>query len=279
MKKYTLLALSAALVLSACASGPQTDPVFRDNAPAAPQTGSGNGSSPQQPGPQQPAPTPIGRQLTGNALYSQMSGYSYQGCYPDGSTFAETTLADGRLRDDASGGSIIGSWNVSGDSLCYDQNQQQTCVLTYQDNRGLHFYLKDSGAYIASTVCPMDANSGASGGTSQPQPQPPQTPSGMKGTMLRGQELYAQMSGLSYAGCYPDDRRFKETTLADGRVRNDETGDTSSNWSVSGDVLCYINQGSDRPFCVKISRDRDGLHFYEKDSGQYVASTVCPMQL
>ena len=274
---YIVVIVSASmLVLASCASGPQSDPVFRDDAPAVPPSSGGGAQMPAQQ-PSTPAPTPKGRQLTGKALYGRMSGLSYNGCYPDGSTFAETTLSDGRLRDDAGGGSIVGNWNVSGDSLCFDQNNQQTCVLTYEDNRGLHFYLKESGAYIASTVCPMDMSAGPSQPVPPSQPQGPAV-SGMKGNQLRGQDLYSQMSGLSYAGCYPDGTRFKETTLANGQVRNDENGQTSASWSVSGDMLCYNNPGADQPFCVYVSRDRQGLHFYEKESGQYVASTVCPMQ-
>ena len=282
MKILSITALSMALALTACAGGPKSDPVFRDDAPPVNQGGTAGNTGSNTGGGQQPAepPKPKGSKLQGQALYNQMSGYSYKGCYPDGSTFAETTLADGQVRDDMNGGGIVGSWNVSGDTLCYKQGEGATCVNVYKNSKGLHFYMKDSGQYIASTVCPM-SNEPDPVEPDHPQPDQP-TPDQpnqgqMIGTQLKGQSLYSQMSGLSYAGCYPDGSEFSETTLADGRIRDDKSGNISGQWSVSGDQLCYANEGADKPFCVLVSKDRRGLHFYFAETGQYVASTVCPM--
>ncbi len=276
MKIIAITALSMALVLSACAGGgPQSDPVFRDDAPPVNQGGTNGSTGGNTGGGQQPAdpPKPKGSKLQGQALYNQMSGYSYKGCYPNGATFAETTLADGQVRDDMNNGEIVGSWNVSGDTLCFKQGEGTTCVNVYKDSKGLHFYMKDGGQYIASTVCPM------SNEPDQGEPPAPDQPnqSQMKGSQLKGQSLYSQMSGLSYSGCYPDGSEFSETTLADGRIRDDKSGNILGQWSVSGDQLCYANEGADKPFCVLVSKDRQGMHFYFAETGQYVASTVCPM--
>ena len=146
-------------------------------APAPVDYPGGNAPQARMPGTQSPGPqastaqTPPlttgdgnwrGTRLTQSMISDRLTGRTLHGCYADGTAWSERLNADGSFQDMQAGGARLGQWYATGlDEVCFrytaGENAGGTpvCYIVSETGDGLHFYEPGTGAYVASTACPM----------------------------------------------------------------------------------------------------------------------------
>lgn len=106
-------------------------------APAPPQTAPNLcAREPEAP----PAPDSF---LTDEALRQEFADRRLEGCYPNGSRWAERTAAGGLLYDDLQGGVLVGDWWVEDGQICYFY----PATMATRDEAACWQVIKDGGDY------------------------------------------------------------------------------------------------------------------------------------
>lgn len=102
-----------------------------------------------------PPPPPAEALMTTEDLRDEFSGASYEGCYPDGSAWAERTAADGVLYDLLRDGAAVGSWWVEDRQICYyyDAQDVTACWNAIKQNGNYYFFFPGTGLLGGTTDC------------------------------------------------------------------------------------------------------------------------------
>ncbi|GEM_PF-3687065 len=123
---------------------PDVTPPGADNAPA------------ESPFEVVPPPPPDDALMTGEELRAAFEDRSYEGCYPDGSPWAERTGADGALFDLLRSGSPrVGVWWVQQNQICYfyDASGVTACWNAARQDGEFYFFFPGTGVVGGTTDC------------------------------------------------------------------------------------------------------------------------------
>lgn len=107
------------------------------------------------------AETPSER-LTADEVRELITDAELQGCYPDGSPWAERTEAGGALYDLLQGdgaGEIVGRWWLEDDIVCYSYDivpQFASCFFVMRRGRHLDFHIIQTGELGGTTDCGLE---------------------------------------------------------------------------------------------------------------------------
>lgn len=84
--------------------------------------------------------------LADEALREEFTNRRLEGCYPDGSPWAERTAAGGALYDDLQDGLLVGDWWVADGQICYfypatmASRDDAACWEVIADNGDYYFF-------------------------------------------------------------------------------------------------------------------------------------------